>query len=260
MKRTKKRQTKVKVEDIADTLIIIPKAVFDILLKENNSGDLIALYSFYYYTAKWQKTNQIKATNSYCQKGLNIGETRLLKAKTILINLGLIKNIKIYKGGWYIKIMYIIKSKILKEEPEKQDSYKNPKKQGLGKQGINALSSNNKNALSSNNKKTKTKKPLIEYFPNKWKKNISFQELINDYITHRKEKKSNMTTIACERLAKKLTKWTIQKASEAIENTLENGYTGVFEPLNTKSKSSNSNGSHNTSLKKQKFTHSHKTV
>jgi hypothetical protein len=36
--------------DIANELIIIPKAVMDEFFKHKNPAELIALYNFYYYT------------------------------------------------------------------------------------------------------------------------------------------------------------------------------------------------------------------
>ena len=86
------------------------------------------------------------------------------------------------------------------------------------------------NRTKKREKQQPIKKTLIDYFPNKWKDNNHFQELIIDYEQHRKQKNSKMTIIACERLTKKLTKWSIQKACKAIELSLESGYTGVFEP------------------------------
>ena len=43
--------------------IILSKALIDSLLKLDNPTDYIGLYAFYYYTAKWQRTNKPKATN-----------------------------------------------------------------------------------------------------------------------------------------------------------------------------------------------------
>lgn len=49
---------------IENSLVILTKQTLDIFLKQNNGADLIALYTFYYYTAKWQEANQIKCTTS----------------------------------------------------------------------------------------------------------------------------------------------------------------------------------------------------
>ena len=88
----------MELSDIAEELVIIPKQVFEIILKQDNPGDLIGLYSFYYYTAKWQKTNQPKCTNTYCMKGLQYGEVRFMRAKKKLMEIGLIESVKIGSG------------------------------------------------------------------------------------------------------------------------------------------------------------------
>jgi hypothetical protein len=85
----------------------------DLLLESEHPSDLIALYMFYYYTAKWQKTNQIKATESYVRVALKWGEDRFRRSKKLLVELGLIKNIKIKDSnsskiiGHYIQLNLI---------------------------------------------------------------------------------------------------------------------------------------------------------
>lgn len=139
-----------KQEFLEDQLIILTKSIIDKFLKEKNPADLISLYTFYYYTAKWQKTNQPHCTDGYVQKGLHWGYDKFIKTKKILLNLGLIEQVvnKTSKGtieGYYIKIKFIIK--------QSASTLQNP---GLdttstGKQSTNALSTNNENALSTNN-------------------------------------------------------------------------------------------------------------
>ena len=91
--------------------IILSKPLLDLFLKQENPADLIALYTFYYYTAKWQKTNQLKANSNYTQKGLKWGEKRFIKPKRILRKLGLIEDVfnkdtKTGKiNGHYIKLI-----------------------------------------------------------------------------------------------------------------------------------------------------------
>lgn len=134
--------------------IILSKILLDKLLKQDNPSDLIALYSFYYYTAKWQKTNQPKATDNYCMNGLKIGYDRFRKAKNKLLELGLIEKLQIRIDNkifeWIIKINFIWKDA----------TYKNSENLELGKPRtrktkINALSTNNKNALSTNTPREK---------------------------------------------------------------------------------------------------------
>lgn len=76
-----------------DEPIILSKSLIDILLKEENPSALLALYAFYYYTAKWQKTNQPKATVTYVANGLKWGVDKVRLYKNILNKLGLISDI-----------------------------------------------------------------------------------------------------------------------------------------------------------------------
>ena len=61
----KKEEKQEVVYDVENEPIILPKPVLDKFFKQDKPGDLIALYSFYYYTAKWQKTNQPTHWESY---------------------------------------------------------------------------------------------------------------------------------------------------------------------------------------------------
>ena len=57
-------KNEIKLNDIADDLLILNKATIDTLFDLDNCSDCIALYVFYYKTAKWQKTNIIKANDN----------------------------------------------------------------------------------------------------------------------------------------------------------------------------------------------------
>ena len=62
---------------------MLSKQTLDLFLKQKNLADLIGLYCFYYYTAKWQQTNQPKATTGYAAKGLKWGIQKIQKHKKI---------------------------------------------------------------------------------------------------------------------------------------------------------------------------------
>ena len=148
--------------DINNEPLVISKSIIDLCLKEENPADLISLYTFYYYTAKWQKTNQIRATAGYCMQGLKFGESRFTKANKKLRELGLIKSFKgkgTIDSNWYIQINFIwtkrkVDSLITESNTLKNEGVRTPLKtkslenQVLGKQGTNALNVNNINALS----------------------------------------------------------------------------------------------------------------
>jgi hypothetical protein len=140
-------------EFIDNELIILTKPTLDKLLAEENPADLISLYTFFYYTAKWQKTNIVKATQGYVKKGLGWGIDRLNKSESKLVELGLIEKItrKDKKGriiGWFIKVNYIFK----KNNVEIIQNTQKPQVDTptSGNQETNALSTNNINALSTN--------------------------------------------------------------------------------------------------------------
>ena len=155
-------------EFIEDNLMLISKPTMDTFLKQDKPADLIALYMFYYYTAKWQKTNQPKATTSYVAMGLHWGEDRVRKTKNKLKDLGLIEDIKNYNNehkisGWYIKVKYLWGetatqkvNKVIKNNnnhpPKKPQggithSVENPETNALSVSSLNALSVNKGNTI-----------------------------------------------------------------------------------------------------------------
>jgi len=144
MKRTKNSSgVSYKKEDEP---IILSKALVDILLKQDRPCELIALYTFYYYTAKWQKTNQPKVTVDYISRGLGWSIERVRKYRKQLINLNLIEDIiqKSSSGlisGHFVKVNFVW-------------SINQP--HGIPDGGINhGLEHPKRNALNSNNKNIK---------------------------------------------------------------------------------------------------------
>ncbi len=105
----------MKHDFIENNVVIFSKQTIDLLLNQKNPTDLLGLYCFYYYTAKWQKTNQPKATISYVSKALKWGNVKVRKNKKILLHLGLIEDVRAIDPnskkvkGWYIKIKYLWK-------------------------------------------------------------------------------------------------------------------------------------------------------
>ena len=136
---------------LEEQLTIVSTQTLHKIFKIKYGADAIALYMFYYYTAKWQKTNQPKATNSFCLNGLGWGAMRFRRAKRILRNNDLIEDVfaKDKKGkitGWYIKINYLWKNKTI------QRIKTTPlKKLPSGKKETNALSDNKIKCLKCNN-------------------------------------------------------------------------------------------------------------
>src|SRR5437667_11978720 len=73
--------------------IVLPKATIDQLLKHERRADLIALLTFYFYTATWQGTNQPQATIAYAAKGLNWGPKKVRLIKSILVGMKLTEDV-----------------------------------------------------------------------------------------------------------------------------------------------------------------------
>jgi len=174
IKRQREQNPTERSDFIENNLMILSKQTMDLFLKQDNPGELISLYMFYYYTAKWQETNQPKATTGYAAQGLNWTESRVRKSKKDLIQIGLIEDVrktneKGQVSGYYIKIKYLWKSETIQGLLEEKPVLQKPsltENHGLDNQGTNALSVNNLNALSVGNKK---------------KLNNGFQLLIDEY-------------------------------------------------------------------------------
>lgn len=149
---------------IEEQLVILTKQTIDCFLKTEAPADAMALYTFYYYTAKWQETNQPKCTTAYTSKALHWSEAKVRKIKKILNDAGLIEDIQEKDkdgkiSGHYIKLNYVIKQSTLKEthtveNPQcgTSDTVENRETNALSANSVNALSSGNSNALSSGNK------------------------------------------------------------------------------------------------------------
>lgn len=135
------------------------------LFKKN--PDSVSLYMFYYYTAKWQETNQIKAVSSYCKKGLGWGDEKFNKAKKTLTETGLIEDFKRLDlktkkiTGWYVKLNYIFKKKTSEAVSRGVDEPVG------GFQETNALSANNINALSANKERLSYESPPPDTYKTK---------------------------------------------------------------------------------------------
>lgn len=132
------------LKDISNELIIINKITIEKLFNQKNLNGLI-LYIFYYKTAKWQKTNQIKANDTYTKKCLHWGSDKLKNAKDLLKQMRLIdiiqkRNDKSQIDGWYIKINYY-STTLETTTPIIPD---------VGQQETNAYNNNNNKCLNNN--------------------------------------------------------------------------------------------------------------
>ena len=229
---------------IENELIIFTKQTYDAFLKSENPAELIALYSFYYYTAKWQKTNQPKCTTNYTANGLKWSESKIRKFKKELIDLGLIEDIALRDehnkiAGHYIKLNYILKQSTLKES----HTIENPQcgnSDSVEKKGTNALSDNNINALSTNNK-NKNKKTEFDILIDEYTCNDKLKESIYEFIKMRKGIKKPITSYGLKKMLNKLDSLADNDNDKMaiLDQSIMRSWAGIFE---LSSKGGNNNG------------------
>lgn len=82
--------------------------------------------------------------------------------------------------------------------------------------------------INKENKYKEIENSFLKMFPDEWIKNKSFLSSIKDFIQYRSQKGNKLTEMACTRLANKLTKFDITIATEAINRSIENSWTGIF--------------------------------
>jgi hypothetical protein len=241
MERTKKGSSnnKVIIYEQNQEPIVYSKALFDILLSTGCFTELLALYSFYYYTAKWQNTSQPWATTRFVAIGLNWGIEKVRKYKGILKDLGLIEDIQIRNTDSKQIIKHYVKIKFVWDNIHPSGFASAGESPPVEKSAPNALRRNNINAKKK--EKEENACVFLDLFPNSLKKDESFQEAISNFIQHRIDKKAKLTQRACDLLAKKLLKFTSDEIIDAIEESISSGWTGIF-PKHKKDNYQNSKG------------------
>lgn len=143
--------------------MVISKSIGDMIFnKEQNAGDLFSLYCFYYFTAKWQHTNQAWALKEYCMKALDWGDERFSRTYKRLEELKLIETIirrnedgKMKRKSRYVRVKFIWGRERLTDEIIHQRENPLLGKPSTGDSVTNALSTNSLNALSVGSEQTK---------------------------------------------------------------------------------------------------------
>ena len=101
----------IDLNDIADQLLIVDKRTIDHLFSLDDPADCVALYMFFYKTAKWQGNRSIKANDVYIRKCLGWGAKRVTNAKQRLEDAGMIKKVARRKNGkivgHFIEVAYL---------------------------------------------------------------------------------------------------------------------------------------------------------
>ena len=144
----------IKLNDIADDLLILNKITIDRLFQLDNCADCIALYIFYYKTAKWQKTNTVKANDQYVKKSLKWGISKIQKTKQTLKEHGLIDIVQRRKDGkiegWFIKVSYLVSERKADEIKIKVQDINNTQNEQVVQESNNTQNQHVENATCGN--------------------------------------------------------------------------------------------------------------
>ena len=242
----------LKLNDIADELLIVNKITIDKLFNLENCTDCIALYLFYYKTAKWQKTNTIKANDTYIKKSLKWGTDRIRKTKQTLKENGLIDIVQRRENGkitgWFVEVSYLVSQKKTEDIKIKVEESNNTQKQQVakarsGEEETNALKEKIKclekeiEILKNNNnikerKKEEPKKKATSY--DEILSEIADEELKSlylEYIKMRKLIKAPMTDRALQMLINKVNTLepdSIDNQKELLETAIMNNWKSVY--------------------------------
>lgn len=211
----------IKLNDIADDLLILNKITVDRLFQLENCADCIALYVFYYKTAKWQKTNTVKANDQYVKKSLKWGISKIQKTKQALKEHGLIDIVQRRKDGkiegWFIKVSYLVNERKADEIKIKVQNINNTQNEQVenctsGNEETNALKEKIKclekeiEMLKDNKKERKPKKQTKSYDEQitEYTQNEDLQNALKAFLQMRSFIKKPMTEYALKLMLKKL--------------------------------------------------------
>lgn len=244
----------IKLTDISDELLILNKYTIDTLFKLENCSDCIALYVFYYKTAKWQKTNTIKANDTYVKKYLKWGEDKVRRTKKILKENGLIDIVQSRKdgkiSGWYIQVSYLVQQRKIDDVKIKVQESNNTCSNNTYFQELAESRSRNEetNALKEYIKclekelemlknKNKTKETYVSIIDS-YTTNEELKQALNDFVEMRKKTKG-FTLRALKLNLNTLDKLAVDEytKTQIVNTTVMNGWKS-FYPLkeNTKQK------------------------
>lgn len=131
------------LKDISEDLFILNKHTVDKLFSCERPSDAVSLYCFYYKTAKWQKTNSVKANDLYVKKCLGWGLDKVRNTKRLLKELGLIQVIQRREGGkvsgWYVEVSYLVSKSKTDIKVEQHNLFQDNPKATSSNQDTDAL-------------------------------------------------------------------------------------------------------------------------
>jgi hypothetical protein len=218
-----------------DEPLVFSKALFDILLKEDNPGELLALYAFYYYTAKWQRTNQPMAIGNYTATALKIGIKKVKELKHRLRELGLIESIvrrdsQNRVSGHFIGLNMVWQTPAVQTEgPEGPFRSRGSVFHRVQNGPSNALNSDNKKDIKTRARDRVTYGELKDLFPKEWLDNDGFIQSFNKYVTHRRQqRKDQFTKMGAEQKVKEWTQYPIQTIIQAIDEKISHDWVDIY--------------------------------
>lgn len=237
----------IKLNDIADDLLILNKITVDRLFQLENCADCIALYVFYYKTAKWQKTNTVKANDQYVKKSLKWGISKIQKTKQTLKEHGLIDIVQRRKDGkiegWFIKVSYLVNERKADEIKIKVQNINNTQNQQVenctsGNEETNALKEKIKclekeiEVLKDNKKERKPKKQTKSYDEQitEYTQNEELQNALKAFVQMRSFIKKPMTEYALKLMLKKLDELGNNDTTKIaiINQSITHNWQGIF--------------------------------
>lgn len=246
-KKGTKNMNDIELNDIADDLLILNKITIDRLFQLENCADCIALYVFYYKTAKWQKTNTVKANDQYVKKSLKWGISKIQKTKQTLKEHGLIDIVQRRKDGkidgWFIKVSYLVnerKTDEIKIKVQESNNTQNEQVENCtsGNEETNALKEKIKclekeiEMLKDNKKERKTKKQTKSYDEQiaEYTGNEELQNALKAFVQMRSFIKKPMTEYALKLMLKKLDELGNNDTTKIaiINQSITHNWQGIF--------------------------------
>ena len=108
--------SKISVEEDHE-LLYLTVGLYKLFLTYGKLGDTaLNVFLHLFFTARIQHTNQVRATNKYIQNGKKIGEASVIRAKKLLVDLGLIEYIRTKDEKNKYEKVYIKLKPILPQE------------------------------------------------------------------------------------------------------------------------------------------------
>lgn len=187
-------------------------------------GDAMALYMFYLYTSNWQDNQSPKAVTSFTAKGLGWSVSKVIKNKKLLIKNGWIEE-KQTRGedgrikGHYITVKYRVSTQ--NTTPPNFQRVDNP---GCGFSETNTPIINKIHHKDNKILQEGVKSSFV--LPQHLLDIPEFVEIWEQFLKQRKPKTN--TKFALELILKKMKDNTTDEMIEMLEQSVTNGWQGIF--------------------------------